>query len=69
MTAAGLSNSGYTTSVTDSNGAAVNVSTAAAGTAIKVQVQCTWGTVGLRPLGLIGSTKQVVGATTMRKES
>jgi len=25
--------------------------------------------VGLRPLGLIGSTKQVIGAATMRKES
>jgi Flp pilus assembly protein TadG len=69
MTAAGLNNSGYTTTVTDANGAAVNVATAPAGTAIKVQVQCSWGTVGLRPLGLIGTGKQVVGATTMRKES
>lgn len=68
MTAAGLSGSGYTTTVTDTNGNALNVATAAAGTAIKVNVTCSWGTVGLRPLGLIGAGKQVVGATVMRKE-
>jgi Flp pilus assembly protein TadG len=69
MSAAGLGSSGYTTTITDTNGNAVNVATVAAGTAIKVQVSCSWGTVGLRPLGLIGTGKQVVGSTTMRKES
>jgi len=68
MTAAGLGASGYTTSVTDVNGNAINVSTATPGTAIKVTVQCTWGTVGVRPLGVISSTKVVTGNTVMRKE-
>jgi Flp pilus assembly protein TadG len=68
MTAAGLGSSGYTTSVTDINGNAINVSTASAGTAIKVTVQCTWGNVGVRPLGVISSTKIVTGNTVMRKE-
>jgi Flp pilus assembly protein TadG len=68
MTAAGLGSSGYTTSITDVNGNAINVSTAAAGTAIKVTVQCTWGNVGVRPLGVISSTKIVTGNTVMRKE-
>ena len=68
MNAAGLGSSGYTTSVTDVNGNAINVSTATAGTAIKVTVQCTWGNVGVRPLGVISSTKIVTGNTVMRKE-
>jgi Flp pilus assembly protein TadG len=68
MSAAGLSASGYTTTVTDTSGNAINVSTATAGTAIKVTVQCTWGTVGVRPLGVISSTKAVIGTTVMRKE-
>jgi Flp pilus assembly protein TadG len=68
MTAAGLGSSGYTTSVTDVNGNAINLSTATAGTAIKVTVQCTWGNVGVRPLGVISSTKIVTGNTVMRKE-
>jgi hypothetical protein len=68
MTSAGLGSSGYTTTITDTNGVALNVSTAAVGTAIKVNVQCTWGSVGMRPLGLIGSAKLVIGATVMRKE-
>jgi len=68
MAAAGLTSSGYTTAITDTNGATINVSTAAAGTAIKVTVQCSWGTVGVRPLGVISSSKAVVGTTVMRKE-
>lgn len=68
MAAAGLTGSGYTTSITDTSGNTINVSTAAAGTAIKVTVQCSWGTVGVRPLGVISSSKLVVGTTVMRKE-
>lgn len=68
MTAAGLSGSGYTSAITDTSGNSLNVSTAAAGTAIKVTVQCTWGAVGVRPLGVISASKQVVGTTVMRKE-
>jgi Flp pilus assembly protein TadG len=65
MTASGLTNSGYTTTISPAS-----VSGLAAGTAITVTVQCTWGTVGsgFRPLGLIGSAKLVKGITVMRKE-
>jgi Flp pilus assembly protein TadG len=65
MSAAGLNGSGYTTQIIPSN---VNALTA--GTAITVNVTCTWGTVGngFRPLGLIGAAKQVRGSTVMRKE-
>ena len=45
-----------------------NVSTAAAGTQVQVNVTATWGTVGIRPLAMIGSAKQVIGASVMRKE-
>jgi len=65
LTAAGLQNSGYVTSTSPAS-----VGSLTAGTSITVTVTCTWGTVGagLRPLGLIGSTKQVKGITVMRKE-
>jgi Flp pilus assembly protein TadG len=65
MSAAGLSSSGY--QVTPSP---ANVNGLAAGTSITVTVTCTWGTAGsgFRPLGLIGSNKQVKGVTVMRKE-
>ena len=65
LTAAGLQNSGYVTSTSPAS-----VGSLTAGTSITVTVTCTWGTVGagFRPLGLIGSTKQVKGITVMRKE-
>ena len=65
MSAAGLSGSGYATSISPSN-----VNGLAAGTSVTVTITCTWGTVGsgFRPLGLIGSSKQVRGVTVMRKE-
>src|SRR4051812_2428805 len=58
MTAAGLQNSGYTTTPLPSD-----VSTVATGQPVKVTVSCTWGTVGagFRPLGLIGTNKTVSG--------
>src|SRR4051812_10383319 len=70
MAAAGLSSSGYTTSITNSAGGNISVSGLAAGTSINVTVQCTWGTVGsgFRPMGLIGTAKIVKGVTVMRKE-
>jgi Flp pilus assembly protein TadG len=68
MSAAGLSGSGYTSTITDTSGNSLSVSTAAAGTAIKVTVQCSWGNVGVRPLGVISASKAVVGTTVMRKE-
>jgi Flp pilus assembly protein TadG len=45
-----------------------NVSGLAAGTSVTVQLDATWGTVGVRPLGLIGAAKIVRGTTVMRKE-
>jgi hypothetical protein len=63
MTAAGLQGSGYTVTTTPAN-----VSGLAAGTTVTVNVQCTWGTVGLRPLQLISSSKVVKGQAVMRKE-
>ncbi len=63
MTAAGLQSSGYTVTTTPSN-----VSGLAPGTTVTVQVQCTWGTVGLRPLQLISASKLVKGQSVMRKE-
>jgi Flp pilus assembly protein TadG len=69
MNAAGIIAANYTTKVRNSTDTAdLTVASTTAGTAILVKVQCTWGTVGLRPLGLIGSAKTVVGMTTMRKE-
>src|SRR5688500_6814462 len=62
MTAAGLQSSGYTVVTSPSN-----VSGLSSGTAITVTVQCTWGAVGVRPLGLIGTSKPVKGVTVMRK--
>jgi len=64
MTACGLQSSGYTVTLTPSN-----ISGLAEGTSITVSVQCTWGTVGMRPMKLIGSAKVVQGITVMRKES
>jgi|SRR4051794_6106639 len=65
MAAAGLSSSGYTVTKNPST-----VSGQVAGTSITITVTCTWGTVGsgFRPLGLIGTAKQVKGVTVMRKE-
>ena len=65
MSAAGLSNSGYQTSINPPTPDTVN-----AGDSVTVTVTCTWGTVGsgFRPLGLIGTNKPVRGVTVMRKE-
>jgi Flp pilus assembly protein TadG len=63
MTAAGLQSSGYTVTTTPTN-----VSGLSPGTSVTVSVQCTWGTVGLRPLQLISASKLVKGQAVMRKE-
>ena len=63
MTAAGLQSSGYTVTTTPSN-----ISGLAPGATVTVNVQCTWGTVGLRPLQLISTSKLVKGQAVMRKE-
>lgn len=63
MNELGLSDSGYTVTVSPSN-----ISTAAVGTNISVTVQCTWGTVGVRPMQMIGANKLVKSVAVMRKE-
>ena len=69
MNAAGISSSSYTIKIRNSTDTAdVNVASVSSGTAILVKVYATWGSVGMRPLGLIGASKQVTGMTVMRKE-
>jgi Flp pilus assembly protein TadG len=63
LTAAGLQGSGYTVTTNPSD-----VSTAASGTNVSVAVKCSWGNVGVRPMGMISATKQAQGTTVMRKE-
>lgn len=69
MGAAGIS--AYTVAIrdaTDTSNITITATTPIAGTAILVKVSCNWGTVGVRPMGLIGAAKSVVGTTTMRRE-
>lgn len=63
MSTYGLQNSGYTITLSPSD-----VSGASSGTAITVTVQCTWGTVGIRPLQLISTSKILTGRAVMRRE-
>jgi len=63
MTASGLQNASYTVVTSPAT-----VSSATQGSSVTVTVQVSWGSVGVRPLGLISSTKLVQGATVMRKE-
>jgi Flp pilus assembly protein TadG len=67
LTAAGMRTDdfAYTVKV---DGAVADASTATAGQKIEVTVSGTWGTVGLRPLGLINSSKSVLGGVSMRRE-
>ena len=67
LTAAGLRTSDFTTTV-KVNGVVANAGTAAPGQQVEVSVTGSWGTVGLRPLGLISSGKNVLGAASMRRE-
>ena len=70
MTAAGFTSDKYTVSIRNSADTAdIDVATQAAGTAILVKVSATWGTIGVRPYGLIASGKVVRGPAVMRKES
>jgi Flp pilus assembly protein TadG len=65
MSAAGLSNSGYTVTTVPTD-----ISTSSAGSSITVTVSCTWGTAGrgFRPLALIGAGKTVTASAVMRDE-
>lgn len=69
MTAAGFTSGQYTVQIRNATDTAnLNVATATAGTGILVKVYAPWGSVGIRPLGLIGTSKNVTGQTVMRKE-
>lgn len=69
MTAAGFSSGQYTVQIRNATDTAnVDVATATAGTGILVKVYAPWGSVGIRPLGLISTSKNVTGQTVMRKE-
>jgi len=68
LTAAGGNGWGATIAITNTSGTAINVSGLAAGTAIEVQLTCTWSTVGVHPLGIIPGSKLVIGTCVMRKE-
>lgn len=68
LTAAGLSSSNYTVTLSPTD-----VSTATAGSAVTVTITCTWANVGTHALsssfGGISDSKQIVGVAVMRKES
>jgi len=69
LNAAGFKTASYTIKIRNSADTAdIDVATQAAGSGVLVKVTGSWGTVGLRPLGLISSTKTVLGAAVMRKE-
>jgi Flp pilus assembly protein TadG len=55
MTAAGYNTADYSVTVT-------------MGTNVTVNVQSNWGTVGIRPFGMIPDTNVVRGLVTMRRE-
>ena len=74
MDAAGIPPAKYTTTITDTNNAAVTITATnpTAGTAIVVKVSATWGNIGIHALppsmNPISDTKVVIGSTTMRRE-
>jgi Flp pilus assembly protein TadG len=69
MTAAGFTSTQYTVAIRNATDTAnLDVATTTAGTGILVKVYAPWVNVGIRPLGLIGTTKNVQGQTVMRKE-
>jgi len=70
MSAAGFTSSGYTLTFTNPSGGATysDISTVAAGASIETTVTVNYGSVGVRPLGVIPATKKLIGTTTMIKE-
>jgi Flp pilus assembly protein TadG len=67
LNSAGLNTPNYAITV-KVNGVVADASTATPGQQIEVSVTATWGTVGMRPLGLINSNKTLLGAANMRRE-
>jgi Flp pilus assembly protein TadG len=71
MDAGRMGASGYTVLVTDAaTGKTADPGTAAAGTMIQVEVQCTWGAAGIRamPVGGISPATVLKARAVMRKE-
>jgi len=69
MNAAGIPSNRYTVRIEDTSGTQRSLSTLPTTVNdIRVRVQCNWGTVGARPMGLIGSSVTVDGVAVMRKE-
>jgi len=72
MSASGFTSSTYTTTITDINGNALDLSSTGSGVPVKVTVSCSWGTVGVHALpvylGGIPSTKTVSGVSVMMTE-
>lgn len=69
LTAAGFNTASYTVQIRNNTDTAdIDVSAQPSGAGILVRVSGSWGTVGLRPLGLISAAKAVAGAAVMRKE-
>ena len=84
MTAAGIASNKYDVVIRSSSNVPSNlytmtnsqlsaltddtVSSIAAGSGVSVIVWSNWGTIGVRPIGVVGSTKNVIGETVMRKE-
>lgn len=72
MSASGFTSSNYTTTITDLNGNALDLSSTGSGVPVKVTVSCNWGTVGVHALpaflGGIPSTKTVSGVSVVMTE-
>lgn len=75
MAASGFQPSTYTVAIRNADDTAnINLADASAGLPVLVKVSAAWGTVGVRPVGVIGTTngdgsvRYVTGQTVMRKE-
>jgi hypothetical protein len=70
MTNASMQSSGYTYNFKNAatNATITDVSAVTRGTGIKVTVSVNFGSLSVRPLGVIPANKAVVGVTTLIKE-
>jgi Flp pilus assembly protein TadG len=68
MSAAGLQSSGYSVKIESPKGTTKAVDSVASGGQVYVTVEVNWGSVGVRPLGIISSGKKVSATAVMRKE-
>ncbi|HEV7300928.1 MAG TPA: TadE/TadG family type IV pilus assembly protein [Tepidisphaeraceae bacterium] len=67
--AANLKPSQYTVTIIDHDSKVpIDFATVPAGRPIRVTVEANWGTIGLRPMGLMDATKTISGTAVMRRE-